>query len=347
MTGVGPGCCWCRVAAGVRRSHAGRVLGPRLSWRHHQYGVGGRAALGGLRSSTSTSPIGAVRAHRSAPRWRCVGADLLRMAFGTADGYPPRAVVGRALSLLAWCRPRSVGGLPGRRRGAGRPGPPALDVVVLGRALFGLVNPVLVLGEVVAWVGTGWDAFVTSSTRSLTCSWPAWPAPPAYQQRHRRWLTSLLIALMFATWTAPPTGTRCCRREARPTRARVEVALRGGAGAARIGCPDRSPRCGDGVRTLQRHVSGTGSALLPDITALLAARAGPSAQPLQFSVEWVLAAVVLVLTGVAAGRPHDGQHPLHTHWRERPAEPPRDLGTSRPTTSGSCSVGEGIFGADL
>ena len=147
-------------------------------------------------------------------------ADLLWLALGTAEGAGSVLSVADALYLLGLI-PASLGLVvyPVGKGSAGARARLMLDVLVLGTALL-LASTVLVLGEVVSTVGTGWDAFVyivypvtdvllaglavlllLRTAGNVAATWRCSPSP----SRRGRW---------------PTTATPCCPCAARTTRAR-------------------------------------------------------------------------------------------------------------------------------
>ncbi len=275
-------------------------------------------------------------------------ADLLWLALGTAEGAGSVLSVADALYLLGLI-PASLG-LVVYPVGKGERGARArlmLDVVVLGTALL-LASTVLVLGEVVSTVGTGWDAFVYivyPVTDVLLAGLAVLLLLRSSGERRR---DLALLAFTFATWTVADNGYALLSVRGQDYAGTV-VDLAYVVAPALLGLAAlTASSMGESVRTLQRHVSGMLAAVLPDITALVALGLTVGAALEGSSAEWLLAALVLVLTGVRqAARTMDNQRLRHTLERlvaER-TEDYQHLSARHERILDS--VGEGIFGVDL
>jgi PAS domain S-box-containing protein len=320
---------------------------PALSWDAISTGVSGLAALGCFWTARTTR--GALR--RS---WALFGttlamwtvADLLWYAYGTAEGFRPVLSAADALYLVGLV-PAALG-LVLYPVGTWEPGARArllLDVVVLGGALL-LISELLVLGEVVARVGVGWDAFVYVVYPVTDVLLAGLAMLLLLRSSGTPRVDLALIALAFATWTAADNGYALLSARGQDyVGTPVEVAY--AVAPALLGlaalCARRETAR---VRTLRRHASGTLALLLPDL-ASLAALSTCVVTGLHGRTEWVMAATVLALTGARQFARTIDNEQLHTELEQRVASRTEDLVQLAARHQRILdSVGEGIFGVD-
>ena len=312
---------------------------PVLSWDAISTGVSGLAALGCFWTAPTTR--GALR--RS---WALFGttlamwtvADLLWYAYGTAEGVRPVLSAADALYLVGLV-PATLG-LVLYPVGTWEPGARArllLDVVVLGGALL-LISELLVLGEVVARVGVGWDAFVYVVYPVTDVLLAALAMLLLLRSSGTPRVDLALIALAFATWTAADNGYALLSARGQDyVGTPVEVAY--AVAPALLGlaalCARREAAR---VRTLRRHASGRLALLLPDL-ASLAALSTCVVTGLHGRTEWVLAATVLALTGGAPVRPHHRQRATPHGARAAGREPHRGPRAARRTSPAHPGLG--------
>jgi PAS domain S-box-containing protein len=273
-------------------------------------------------------------------------ADLLWYAYGTADGFHSILSMADALYLLGLV-PATLG-LVFYPVGSWEPGARArlcLDVVVLGSALL-LISELVVLGEVVATEGVGWDAFVYV-VYPVTDVLLAGLAVLLLLRSSGRPRTDLvLIACAFAVWTFADNGFALMSVRGEDY-AGTAVDLAYVVAPALLTLAALSaPRSAAGSHTLRRDLTGTLALLLPDLMAL-GALAVCAVDGLDGWAEWSLAATVLALTGTRQlARTVDNQR-LHRALERRVEDRTQDLAhLSEQHQRIVDSVGEGIFGVD-
>ncbi|WP_051276661.1 cell wall metabolism sensor histidine kinase WalK [Marmoricola sp. URHB0036] len=273
-------------------------------------------------------------------------ADLLWYRYGTADGFHSILSVADTMYLLGLV-PASLG-LVFYPVGRWEPGARArllLDIVVLGSALL-LISELVVLGEVVASEGIGWDSFVYAIYPITDALMAALAALLLLRSSGRPRLDLVLIAAAFAVWTFADNGFALMSvrgQDYAGTAVDMAYVL---APALLALAALNAARSATWARTLRRDLTGWLAMLLPDLIAL-AALAVCAVDGLDGWAEWSLAATVLALTGTRQlARTLDNQR-LHAALERRVAARTQDLEhLSEQHERILDSVGEGIFGVD-
>ena len=237
-----------------------------------------------------------------------------------------------------WSLPRSVSCVyPVGTGGAGRPGSPAARRRRAGQ------RPAP--GQHACWCwarssqgrAPGWDAFVYvvyPVTDVLLAGLAVLLLLRSSGERHG---DLALLALTFATWTVADNGYALLSVRGRTTSGTV-VDVAYVVAPALLGLAALT-RLRDGARA-SGPCSGTSPARsrrsCPDVGVTGSPRRVRRDAALHGRTEWVLAATVLVLTGVASGGPHHRQPaPAHTAWRCASPSAPRTSRTSPRGTSAS------------
>jgi PAS domain S-box-containing protein len=273
-------------------------------------------------------------------------ADLLWYGFGTLDGYHSILSMADAMYLLGLV-PASLGLVfypVGRWEPGARPRL-VLDIVVLGSALL-LISELVVLGEVVATQGVGWDAFVYAVYPVTDVLMAGLAVLLLLRSSGRPRPDLLLIAAAFAVWTFADNGFALMSVRGEDYAGTAVDLAYVIAPALLAAAALTATRSANLTHTLRRDLSRTLAMLLPDLMAL-AALAMCAIDGLDGWAEWTLAATVLALTGIRQlTRTVDNQR-LHTALEKRVSDRTKDLEhLSQRQHRILDSVGEGIFGVD-
>ena len=273
-------------------------------------------------------------------------ADLLWYAYGTADGFHSILSMADAMYLLGLV-PASLGLVfyPAGRWEPGARVRLTLDVVVLGSAVL-LISELVVLGEVVAREGVGWDSFVYVVYPITDVLLAGLVVLLLLRSSGRPRPDLLLIAAAFAVWTFADNGFALMSVRGEDYAGTAVDLAYVVAPALLAVAALTATRSANLPHTLRRDLTGTMAMLLPDLMAL-AALALCAVDGLDGWAEWTLAAMVLTLTGTRQlSRTIDNQR-LHGVLEKRVADRTHDLEhLSERQQRILDSVGEGIFGVD-
>ena len=273
-------------------------------------------------------------------------ADTIWFVYASASGEHPLTSVADWLYLTGII-PTAVGLIlfPAGTWERGARSKLVLDVLVLGSALL-LCSQLLVLDEVSALNTSAWDTIVYEIYPITDALMASLAVLLLIRTAGRPRLDLTLVALAFATWTATDNGyALLSSRGADYNDTLVAVGyvvapLLLGLGAL------ASPGSASRLRTIQRHATGTVSALLPDLTVLVAA-ALVVLRGISGWQDWTMVGVTLAFTAVRQLVQSSDNHTTRLDLEGKVEERTREL-QQLSERHGSIleAVGEGIVGLD-
>lgn len=246
---------------------------------------------------TSTGALRASWALFATTMGMWAAADTIWLAYATASGQHPLTSVADWLYLLG-ISPAAVGLMlfPAGTWERGARSRLVLDVLVLGSGLL-LCSQLLVLDEVTKLNPSAWDRLIFEIYPVTDVLLAGLAVLLLIRTAGRPRLDLTLVALAFVTWTATDNGyALLSSRGDEYTGSLVAVGyvvapLLLGLGAL------SSPGSARRKRTLERHPTGTASAMLPDLVMVVSfavvVQRGLDSWP-----DWTLAGVTLAFTAV-------------------------------------------------